>query len=113
MPFCSETRWAASSPRLSSAPANRSSACARSSTDQEDHPLGSSNAARAALTAASISALVPSGTDPAGSSVLAEVTVMRSVPSGSVHSPPMKSSLLSMVVCVLIALSPLVIEGGV
>ncbi len=111
MPFCRDTRRAASSPRLSSAPANRSSASARSSADQEDHPLGSSKAARAARTAASISAFVPSGTEPIGSSVLAESTDMRSSPSGSVQSPPMKSSLLSIVVCVLMAVSPLVIEG--
>ena len=106
MPFCSETRCAVSSPRLSSASASRSSACARSSTDHDDHPPGSSNAARAALTAASMSAFVPSGTDPTSSSVLAAITDMRSEPCGSIQSPPMKSSSLSMVVCVLIGCSP-------
>ena len=80
MPFCSDTRCAVSSPRLSSAPASRSSACARSSADHDDQPLGSSNAARAARTAASMSAFVPSGTDPTGSSVLAAITDMRSEP---------------------------------
>ena len=49
-----------------------------------------------------MSAFVPSGTDPTGSSVLAASTAMRPEPWGLIHSPPMKSSSLAIIVCVLI-----------
>src|SRR5439155_27065292 len=47
-------------------------------------------------------AFVPSGSDPTGSSVLAASTEMRTEPCGLIHSPPMKSSSLAIVVWVLI-----------
>ena len=48
-----------------------------------------SNAVRAAATALSMSASVPSGTRPMTSSVDGEITEMVSVPSGATQSPPM------------------------
>ena len=48
-----------------------------------------SNAVRAAATALSMSASVPSGTRPTTSSVAGEITAMVSVPSGATQSPPM------------------------
>ena len=51
----------------------------------------SSKAVRAACTARSMSAVVPSGTRPTTSSVWGEMTSMTSEPAGSTHSPPMNS----------------------
>ena len=48
-----------------------------------------SKAWRAAATALSMSASVPSGTRPTTSSVMGEMTEMVSVPSGATQSPPM------------------------
>ena len=48
-----------------------------------------SNAVRAAATALSMSASVPSGTRAMTSSVDGEITPMVSVPSGATQSPPM------------------------
>ena len=48
-----------------------------------------SNAVRAAATALSMSASVPSGTRATTSSVDGEITAMVSVPSGATQSPPM------------------------
>ena len=48
-----------------------------------------SNAVRAAATALSMSASVPSGTRAMTSSVTGETTPMVSVPSGATQSPPM------------------------
>ena len=48
-----------------------------------------SKAVRAAATALSMSASVPSGTRPTTSSVDGEITEMVSVPSGATQSPPM------------------------
>ena len=48
-----------------------------------------SKAVRAAATALSMSASVPSGTRPTTSSVEGEITSMTSVPSGATQSPPM------------------------
>ena len=69
---------------------NRCTAAMRSSGDIRGHSP-SSNAVRAAATARSMSAFVPSGTRPTTSSVWGEMTSMTSVPAGSTHSPPMKS----------------------
>jgi hypothetical protein len=52
-------------------------------------PAGSSNARRAAATAASTSASAASGTEPMFSSVVAEVTSIRAGLPGRTHSPPM------------------------
>ncbi len=51
----------------------------------------SSNALRATATARSTSAFEACGTDPMTCSVWGETTRIVSVPSGSVHSPPMNS----------------------
>src|SRR6266571_1849883 len=62
----------------------------RSSGDRRGHsPL--SKASRAAATARSMSAVVPSGTRPTSSSECGEITSMVPVPAGSTHSPPMNS----------------------
>src|SRR5437879_1113441 len=62
----------------------------RSSGDRRGHsPL--SKASRAAATARSMSAGVPSGTRPTSSSECGEITSMVPVPAGSTHSPPMNS----------------------
>ena len=73
----------------------------RSSGERRGHSP-SSNAFRAASTARSMSAVVPSGTRPTTSSVCGEMTSMTSVPAGSTHSPPMKSlSWTCIVMCLL------------
>src|SRR5215216_13644 len=65
-------------------------AAIRSSGARRGHsPL--SKASRAAATARSMSAAVPSGTRPTSSSVCGEITSMVPVPAGSTHSPPMNS----------------------
>src|SRR5215213_3082776 len=68
----------------------RCTAAMRSSGDRRGHSP-SSKAVRAAATARSMSAVVPSGTRPTTSSVWGEMTSMTSEPAGSTHSPPMKS----------------------
>ena len=68
----------------------RCTAAMRSSGDIRGHSP-SSKALRAAATARSMSAVVPSGTRPTTSSVCGEMTSMTSEPAGATHSPPMKS----------------------
>src|SRR5450631_822646 len=51
----------------------------------------SSNVVRAAATARSMSAVVPSGARPTSSSECGEITSMVALPAGSTHSPPMNS----------------------
>ena len=68
----------------------RCTAAMRSSGDIRGHSP-SSKAVRAAATARSMSAVVPSGTRPTTSSVCGEMTSMTSEPAGATHSPPMKS----------------------
>src|SRR5918994_5459639 len=66
----------------------------RSSGDRRGHsPL--SNASRAAATARSTSAAVPSGTRPTSSSECGEITSIVPELAGSTHSPPMNSRLCS------------------
>src|ERR1044071_5269320 len=62
----------------------------RSSGDRRGHSP-SSKAVRAAATARSMSAVVPSGTRPTTSSVCGEMTSMTSEPAGATHSPPTQS----------------------
>ena len=62
--------------------------CARSSGAMRVHSL-LSKAARAAATALSMSAVVPSGTWPTFSSVDGEITSITPVPAGATQSPPM------------------------
>ena len=81
----SSTRSAA---RASSSDANRSMTAARSRGDSHGHGP-SSNARRAAATARSMSATVPSGTVPMASSVAGFSTVSTESPSLPVHAPSM------------------------
>lgn len=90
MPFWALTRWAISPARASRAAASLSMASARCAGSCCDQPPGSSNARRAAATAASTSASWASGTEPMASSVLAEVTSILAAELGRTHSPPMK-----------------------
>ena len=91
MPFWEAISFTISGARASRAVARRSMTSARRAGSQVDQPLGSSNARRAASTARSTSSSTPSGTLPMVSSVVAETTVMVSLPAGWIHSPPMNS----------------------
>ena len=70
---------------------NASTTAIRSAGDIRGHGP-SSKACRAAATAASMSAAVPSGTVATSSSLCGEITCSRSPEAGADHSPPMKSA---------------------
>ena len=87
-PFCDEIVSAMSIARACSAADSRLSTSARSTGLMCGHGP-SSNARRAAATAASMSAGLPCGTSPMTSSDAGEITSMVSEPAGATISPPM------------------------
>jgi hypothetical protein len=89
MPFWMLTRRPISWLRCSSSAASRSRAAARSGAGHDDQPAGSSNARRAAATAASMSASVPSGTAPTRSPVEALRISIVAAELGLAQPPPM------------------------
>jgi hypothetical protein len=86
MPFCALTEAVICSARFSIASANRAMMALRSAGEVARQP---GRALRAAATARSTSASVPSGTSPITAPSLAPITGTRRSEAGAAHSPPM------------------------
>lgn len=82
----------ASAPRALTASARRRNDSARSFGAQLDQPDGSSNAVRAALTTASMSAACPAAALPISCPELADRTDIVESLDGAIHRPPMNSA---------------------